>query len=159
MFDWDEDYESLVAPVGVTVAALAPRRSVIDALGDGARRLALAALVALALGVAGAAALIGPADIRAQVASLGWMWGTQAAMPAALLHYEQSQFDNFRRGIAGFSDADLLGYANSLQRDLHSAGGLMTGFTRDALYLAQMEIDRRGLQRPVVLLRSPGSAL
>jgi len=67
------------------------------------------------------------------------------ALPAVDLRvYGPEQVAAFRRGIARFSDADLLTHASGLERDL-AAGGSLAPWLADMLALSRHEMARRGL--------------
>lgn len=158
-FDWDADYDHLVRQRVVSSPRLRP------AAAGRVRRWrplsALAGFLAVAALALGAAALTPPEGRPAAMAALA-AWPAQVlglargpaaeAIPAGLLAYDDTQYGHFRRGIARFSDADLLEYVRSTER-LMTGGSPLAPFARDALYLAQAEIDRRGLRRPVASLR------
>ena len=159
MFNWDDDYETLVAEKKVILRSVpatdATRQSKRERVRDFARRAALPGVVAVALAAVAAGVQFLPASnngtVFASIAQLPALvfGGGDAVMPEALQAYDQSQYDHFRRGIVGFSDADLLEYARSTQASLHGADAVMGGFLMDALFLAEREIDRRGLPRPL----------
>ena len=159
MFNWDDDYDSLVTertvPLRDLAGTLSARKPLSLRARDAARRVALPGVIALALAAMAAAVQILPApnggtllDAVAQLPAR--VLGTvDAAMPEALQAYDQSQYDHFRRGIVQFSDADLLDFARSTQASLIGTDDGMGAFLMDALYLAEREIDRRGLPRPL----------
>ncbi|MCA0203747.1 hypothetical protein [Pararhodobacter sp.] len=167
MFDWDKHYDDVVAtaPVMVTPVAQPEPGSRWTRWAGGARafagRWAMAGAVALCLGAAGFGALMVPpgAPGRWYSAAMGWsavrLGLDDPTMPAELLAYDQAQYDNFRRGIARFSDAELLDFLRVTQRELNGRN-VMAAYTQDALFLTQREIDRRGLIRP---LSSLGDAM
>lgn len=126
-FDWDADYDHLVRQRVVSSPRLRP------AAAGRVRRWrplsALAGFLAVAALALGAAALTPPEGRPAAMAALA-AWPAQVlglargpaaeAIPAGLLAYDGTQYGHFRRGIARFSDADLLEYVRSTER-------LMTG--------------------------------
>ena len=164
MFNWDADYDDLVKDRAVLIAATADLQpeaagaapslreraaSLVSHLQGFAGKWAMAGAVALMLGALGTTAAFVPrAGGDVSLASFtDWslgILGLAEPMPEGLLAYEQPQFDNFRRGIARFSDAELIDYLRAAQRDL-DAGSPTADFTRDALFLAHREVERRGL--------------
>lgn len=89
----------------------------------------------------------------AQGAMAAWLPRAEVTMPATLRAYDQSQFQAFRQGIVGFSDAELLDYERVTLNSHAATGPLLADFTHDALVLTHQEIERRGLMRPVSSLR------
>lgn len=81
------------------------------------------------------------------------VFGIAPEMPAELLAYDRAQFDNFRRGIANFSDAELLEYARATEADLARVRGVQSDYVLDALLLTSHEIERRGLSSPTLSAR------
>lgn len=162
MFNWDEDYETLVTTSTVVlrdIPADAPQATPwLTRVRDIARRAMMPALVALGLTAVAAGVQFVPSFNNGAALSSLTQWSSlvfgdgDVVMPDALHTYDQSQYDRFRHGIAGFSDADLLDYARTTQASLIGAGDVMGGFLMDALYLAEREIDRRGLPRPMASL-------
>ncbi|MFN4099883.1 MAG: hypothetical protein ACK4GT_08905, partial [Pararhodobacter sp.] len=142
MFDWDTDYEGVVESRVLCVheraapATASLRQRLTGGLGGLAGRCVMAGVVAL--GLAGAALVTvpgAPVPVFAMLVS----WPAQApAMPDGLHAYDHSQFINFHRGIARFSDADLLNYARETERTL-AGDNPMAAFTRDALFLTHGE--------------------
>ena len=171
MFNWDSDYDDLVEDrsdllrretPSPTKAGIAPGSSLRDRAASVvanfrgfAGKWAMAGAVAVMLGALGTTAVFVPRDGGPSVAAFAeWslaLVGLGGQMPEGLLAYEQAQFDNFRRGISGFTDADLFDYLRANQRDLE-AGSPTSDFTRDALFLAHREVERRGLPMPVASL-------
>jgi hypothetical protein len=166
MFDWDTHYDEVVADAteGKTDAAGDPapeRASWAQRARAFAGRWAMAAAVAVGMSAAGTGALLVPRDAPERWMAQASAWSTtllgavgldDSALPEGLLAYDQAQYDRFRRGIARFSDDELLDYARTTQRDLNGSN-VMAAYTHDALFLTQREIERRGLNRPVASLR------
>lgn len=161
MFDWDKHYDDVVASAPIAVAPVARQPepgSRLTRWAGGVKALAgrwaMAGAVALCLGAAGFGALLVPPEApgRWYSAALGWsaarLGFDDPTMPAELLAYDQAQYDNFRRGITRFSNAELLDFLRVTQRELNGRN-VMAAYTQDALFLTQREIDRRGLTRPV----------
>lgn len=169
MFDWDRDYDSVVersaAESGIVihaepaVSAPAPGRveRLTSRLRGAAGRSLMAVAVVLGLGAAGSTALLlqdAPSLYRLQAAlavPLQFLGLDDSAMPAELIAYDQTQYDNFRHGIARFSDTDLAAYARSAEATL-AGDSALEAFTRDALFLTYREMERRGLVRPTASL-------
>ncbi len=146
MFDWDRDFEAVVQRQldGVTPTAAPTRQRPLIRRG-------VAALGVAVIGIAMLTASLPIAPGRAATMAMAIVWpGFTAAdpMPDDLLAYERAQFDSFRRGIARFSDADLIGFAEVTQRSFGDATDPMTAYSVDAVSLALHEIERRGLSRP-----------
>ena len=163
MFDWDRDYDSVVerraedSGISLPAAAIEAPSPWTSRVGQRLQGMAGRALmsmaVVLSLGAAGTTALVlqdAPAarHVTAALAlPLYWLGLDDSRMPEELLAYDQTQYDNFRHGIARFSDADLLTYVHHAEASLAGDSGL-AAFTRDALFLSYREMDRRGLARP-----------
>ncbi|MCB1389409.1 MAG: hypothetical protein KDK12_09785 [Rhodobacteraceae bacterium] len=164
MFDWDTHYDDVVGPAAGHEQAepAEDTRALLRRWALELRSLvghwAMAGIVALALGAIGSGAMMLPREAPARWLSAATQWSAgvlgldDSARPAELLAYDQAQYDRFRRGIARFSDTDLLDYIRVTQHDLNGANP-MAAYTHDALYLAQREVERRGLFRPHASLR------
>lgn len=149
-FDWDDDYEDLVKerklrvlpPEGIAEQADKPVSGTMS-------RFLLPAVLCAAL--VGAYAVLGPqlSGSRAglQTAGLLPMLPTSApVMPMpALQVYSDMQSRSFLNGLARFSDAELLVYAETTRRDLTRAGTMLAPYMRDALALAEHELTRRAV--------------
>lgn len=149
MFDWDKDFEEVtttrpvIAPVAV--APSAHRGRIRRAL----LTYAMPLVVVGALWTATQQTAAAPGVAFAGVSMLGLL--STPVMPEGLRSYDQTQFDNFRAGIARFSDADLLAYAVATHRDHVESRLADQDWAHDMLILTNQEIDRRGLQRPSVM--------
>jgi len=151
MFDWDADYEGVVQSRVIAIQGNGDHKPARPS-----RHRLIAGVVALALALGTGAAVLVTLPAGPSIPGLAAMvrWPAQTpALPAGLHAYDHSQFLNFHRGIARFSDAELLSYARETERSL-TGDNPMAAFTRDALFLAQREIDRRGLRRPLGSLRA-----
>lgn len=145
MFDWDQDFDDVIKtrPIPVAVPAVQP--------GSGRIRRAL---LTFGMPLAVVAALWGanhstPGGPMVAVSAVGLMsFLSPVSMPDGLLTYDQSHFDNFRAGIARFSDAELLAYAVATQRDHAESRLADRDWAHDMLILTRQEIDRRGLVQP-----------
>lgn len=154
MFDWDQDFDAVVTPTAIALGAGATRpgagaplrRRLAAWLRGGRMRLALPVSVLLAIG-------IGLAPGVSSGVTSAWTRAFEARMPEGLRVYDQGQFAAFRRGIARFSDAELLDYERTTLRGHGVAGALLADFSHDVLVLIHQEIQRRGLSRPVSSLR------
>lgn len=145
MFDWDQDFDDVTSsrrlPQAAAPVVAAPRRGHI-------RR----ALITLGLPVVVVVALFAapsfaPASSGAALGGFGLSRLTlDAGMPDGLLSYDQTQYDNFCRGIVRFSNSELLAFAAATRRDQANARRVIASWDRDALRLADREIARRGLQ-------------
>lgn len=157
MFDWDTDFDAVVeerriAPV--TSRATETRGVLRCALTRWAAPLAVVAGLALA-----GSLVMGPQTAVGRFASAS-VGHAQALLfgapveepPAELIAYGPEQFHNFMRGIAAFSDADLLTFASSTQQSLGDHANPATAFQLDVLFLTYREIERRGMARPVAWL-------
>ncbi|MFN4058034.1 MAG: hypothetical protein ACK4HW_07620 [Roseinatronobacter sp.] len=155
-FNWDNDYEDLVKerhlrvlpPEGERDSATnsdTPSRNIFS-------RLFFPTVLCAAL--AGAYFALGPQifGARTGVQTAGLLPILSASAPAeslpALHAYSDSQSRNFLLGLARFSDADLLRYAETTRRDLIRAGTMLAPFMRDALALTEHELTRRALPMP-----------
>lgn len=155
MFDWDRDQESIMTSPMITHAAP------IVAQSGGIRTVATRWLapVAVVFGLALAGQSVFQLDLAPSgaTASFAASGGLRAAlfqavedvMPAELLIYEEAQYAGFMRGIARYTDAELLEYAAATARDLTLNDTLMTPYLLDALWLINRQIERRGLSRPM----------
>ena len=162
MFDWDTQYEDVVTatafPIVIETDATPRLKRWVRRSRALAGRWVMAAAVAAGMFGAGTGALMVPRDAPehwlASITELTMqvLGHDDSAMPSGLLAYDQAQFDRFRHGIAGFTDSELLDFARVTQRDL-SGANVMAAYTHDALLLAHLEIDRRGLHRPLASLR------
>ena len=154
MFDWDQDFDAVVAPSAIAVGSGATLvktgvslgQRVVAWLRGGRGRLALPLVVILAVGV-------GLASGLSSGVTAAWAMVFEVRMPEGLRVYDQGQFAAFRRGIARFSDAELLDYERTTLRGHGVAGALLADFSHDVLVLIHQEIQRRGLSRPVSSLR------
>ena len=163
MFDWDSDYESVIDGQPDALAELlpaavlaAPTPSILSRLRGVAGRSLMGVAVVAGLAVAGSVQMQGGPvlqEMRTLMAlpmqMLGW---DDSVMPEGLLAYDQAQYDNFRYGIAGFSDSELLAYARETQA-MVAGDGLLAAYSRDALLLTYREMNRRGLDQIVILSR------
>lgn len=146
MFDWDKDYSTLIA--GRAVPAPdddkpdSPAQAIIIRLRRFFVPLGLCGLFLAAVAyekldpsrISPSAALDGPA--LAQVADM---------LPPQMEVYDLQQFHRFTNGLRQMSAPDLLTYKINLQRELGAASAFMAPFHRDALFLLQAEIARRGV--------------
>lgn len=141
MFDWDQDCDTVTsAPATAPVASASA--------DQGRLRRGLMAL-GVPLGVV-AALFIAPASPNAALAGFALSrLSPEPAMPAGLLSYDRDRYDNFRSGIARFSDSEVLAYAAATRRDQANPRLIFADWDRDALHLTELEITRRGLQLPV----------
>jgi hypothetical protein len=159
MFDWDKDFESVIAGAKIDIAPTsAERTGVIRAFT--ARWLAPTAVV-VGLILAGQSVfrldLVPSSSSAVTLSSAG---GLRAALfqanpderPAELLIYEDAQYESFMRGIVEFSDADLLEYAATTARELGRDDDVMTPYLLDVLWLTNRQIERRGLSRPMMMV-------
>ena len=154
MFDWDQDFDAVVAPSAIAVGSGAtlvktgvpPGQRVVAWLRGGRGRLALPLVVMLAVGV-------GLASGLSSGVTAAWAMVFEVRMPEGLRVYDQSQFTAFRRGISRFTDAELLEYERSTLGAHAAAEPLLADFSHDVLVLIHQEIQRRGLSRPVSSLR------
>lgn len=148
MFDWDLDYDSLVMR---NASAL----RLADAEAPRARRTGRRLLVGMAtvLLTVAAVAFVSP-NLALGIAELvtarstGVTGMTETAMPAGLLAYDRQQYDRARRGLARFTDDELLDFAGATQRIL-DGDNPMGAYTHDVLLLTWQEIERRDLLPPV----------
>ena len=154
MFDWDRDFDTTVQHRLIDHAEVL---SASPTPGQPRQHLRWGIGMAVALLLAGSATLAGLVSVgpvRAGAVSIASVWPSvlmgadPVTMPADLLTYERPQFDSFRQGIARFSDADLLGFAEATQRGLGPLSDPMTAYGLDALALTDQELGIRGLSRP-----------
>ena len=152
MFDWDLDYDCIVKRqgAGTFLAEPATRSDRKSGL-----RLFIAAF-AILLTVVTAAFMYpnlaqGVIDV-VSTSSVSSAAFTETTMPAGLLAYDQQQYDRARRGLARFSDDELLDFAGATQATL-DGGNPMGAYTHDVLFVTWREIERRGLLPPVPSLR------
>lgn len=148
-FNWDNDYDDLVKERHLRVmppdGAAAPERPMAGLLS----RLFFPA--ALSVAVLGAYLVLGPHILgpRGGVQTAGLLplpMASAASAPLpALQAYSDSQSRVFLNGLARFSDADLLRYAETTRRDLTRAGTMLAPFMRDALALTEHELARRAV--------------
>lgn len=154
-FDWDRDYDDLVqewteAPcveeteVSAPAASTAKTSSIFKWVA-----LSLPAIVALsgALYLAAGRLSGGAEPVAVSIAVFDSLPQRSAAiaMPANLEVYDRTAFDRFVTGLARVSNNDLVIFANSIRRDVGDGNGTMAPYQRDALTLAQLEMNRRGL--------------
>lgn len=142
MFNWDEDYDGLIAAAPtdrpVNVAASPQRRRTVIGLW----------IVAgfLALGV-GAYAISGKAMFQPGQAQLDRIaalpFGGDGVVPD-LQVMGDAQGASFRAGLRGFSEPELMRYAATTRADLGLAPEFMRPYLADALALIEQEISRRG---------------
>ena len=152
MFDWDQDFDE-VTQTRKLVLPVAEKPRETSRLRKLSLRLAVPLALVLAIG-GGAVATPGLSSASLTSTSLtGWIPGFAVTMPAGLRAYDQGQFDAFRRGIAGFTDAELLEFERVTLAGHHGPDGLLADYTHDALLLTHQEIEHRGLARPVASLR------
>lgn len=145
MFDWDQDCDNVTsAPATAPVASASPDRG---RLRRGLMSLGVPLVVVAALFIAPGFA---PASPNAALAGFALSrLSPEPAMPAGLLSYDRDRYDNFRSGIARFSDSEVLAYAAATRRDQANPRLIFADWDRDALHLTELEITRRGLQVPV----------
>lgn len=152
MFDWDLDYDSLVTR---NASALRPAESATPRARKTGRRL-LIGVAAILLTFLSAAFVspqlaLGIAEL-VSAGSTGVTGLAETTMPAGLLAYDQQQYDRARRGLARFTDDELLDLAGTTQRMLDGENP-MGAYTHDMLFLTWREIEQRGLLPPVPSLR------
>jgi hypothetical protein len=152
-FNWDSDYEDLVKerhlrvlpPEGENAPVDKPVRATLS-------RAFFPALVCAV--VIGGYTMLGPKIFGqgsgAQTASLfpAMQLIDQGTSFPRLQAYSDSQSRIFLQGLARFSDADLLIYAETTRRDLTRAGTMLAPFMRDALALTEHELTRRAVPVP-----------
>lgn len=149
MFDWDRDFEEVTAARclanrAASTAIAAPNRGRIR------RALMTVGLPLVMVGALFTAPTFAPASSDAVFGAFGLSHLTlEPAMPTGLLSYDQAQFDNFRQGIARFTDSELLAHAAASRRDAVNPRLTMADWDLDALRLTELEIARRGLRMPV----------
>lgn len=145
MFDWDQDFDEVVTRHSLPgVQAAHP---VAQPTGRIRRALLALGVPAIAMAALLAAPSFAPADTRATFAAFGFSrLAMDPGMPEGLLSYDQAQYDNFRHGIARFSDSELLAFAAATRRDQANPRLTPADWDLDALRLTDLEIVRRGLQ-------------
>ncbi|MCB1397236.1 MAG: hypothetical protein H6898_02920 [Rhodobacter sp.] len=149
MFDWDSDYEGVVETKVLARAGETGNGFIRGILTRWVAPLAVVAGLSLA-----GSLTVGTETGRFLSASLGqagaFLFGTRIEEPPAdLIAYGPEQFHNFMRGVAGFSNEDLLTFAAVTQRGLGDLSNPSTPFMLDVLFLTYREIERRGMARPV----------
>ena len=172
-FDWDQDFDTLVhapsriprshaldeypariartgADAAVTRAQARPEARAVSPLRSWVRSsVPFVAGLVIGLGAAWLAT-----DRMGLIARPGTAHAPSAlTMPAGLVTYDQSQFDNFRAGIVGFSDIELRAYARRTLQDIRAVDNPMSASMLDALVLVRQEMDRRGLRTAADLPR------
>lgn len=152
MFDWDQDFDDVTQ-----TRTLAPSEPAKPRDTRRIRRLALRLGASLAVALAIGGGVVATPGVSAAALSstmlARWLPVFAVAMPEGLLVYDASQFDAFRRGIVGFSDAELLEFERATLLGHQASGLLLADFAHDALLLTHQEIEHRGLTRPVASLR------
>lgn len=153
MFDWDQHYDSEVAPRRLPAdrAEERPPASAASVHMQATLPLRLWLLLpGLALGAlwAAPAALWPAGDATARmpvsVAAFGAMpVADTTRREVALAVYDMAQAERFRSGLARFTSADLAAYAAATERDIAGIDTPLEAELRDALALIRDEIDRR----------------
>lgn len=145
MFDWDKDYDGLIAAGPKPFepdAADAPKYIRLPRF----TKVMILGAVLLCTGAFGytlASKSRTVADLT-QLGLKGFAPFGSFGPPVALQVLEDSQSARFQAGLRRFSEPDLMQYASTTRKDLDAAAGFMQPYLADALVLIDYEISRRG---------------
>lgn len=143
MFDWDEDYDGLIAavPEDRPLPVAAPQRRSRTVIGF----WIVGGLLALGIGAYAVSgkAIFPPGQAQPDLLA-ALPFGGAGVLPE-LQVLGDSQAASFQAGLRGFSAPELTRYAGTTRADLSLAPEFMRPYLADALALIEHEMSRRGL--------------
>lgn len=146
MFDWDEDYDSLVAPPQRPKAEMQEQACELPERSSATKWV-------FACGLLACVAFIGQNHLQKPEAMPEWMsasllpvsFATLPTLPTGLVALEAQQAFQFTSDLRRFSGPELARYAETTRSDLAAAESYLRGYLADALTLIEAEKARRGL--------------
>lgn len=143
MFDWDKDYDGLIAS-GPTKVESDAQPELRASSGPSRQKVLILAAALLCAGLMWSSFTSTPHRI-AGLAQSSFIMPLPFSAPLEMQILDQDQRARFQAGLRVFSAPDLVQYGTTTRADLNGAAVFMQPYLADALALIEHELARRGM--------------